>query len=77
MVRALSDKRFPSYERFCEEVIFRKCEFAFSWGFLSFFVFGPCRIMGQKTILHHLEVVRALSDKRFPSYERFGEEVIF
>ena len=39
MVRALSDKRFPSYERFCEEVIFRKCEFAFSWGFFSFFVF--------------------------------------
>ena len=39
VVRALSDKRFPSYECFCEEVIFRKCEFAFLSGFLSFFVF--------------------------------------
>ena len=39
VVRALSDQRFPSYERFCEEVIFQKCEFAFSWGFLGFFVF--------------------------------------
>ena len=39
VVRALSDKRFPSYERFCEEVIFQKCEFAFSWVFFSFFVF--------------------------------------
>ena len=37
VVRALSDKRFPSYERFREEVIFRKCEFAFSWGFFVFF----------------------------------------
>ena len=77
VVRALSDKRFPSYERFCEEVIFQKCEFAFSWGFFVFFVFELCGIMGQKTILHHLEVVRALSDKWFPSYERFCEEVIF
>ena len=39
MVRALSDKRFPSYERFREEVIFRKCEFAFSGFFFSFFGF--------------------------------------
>ena len=39
VVRALSDKWFPSYERFCEEVIFQKCEFAFSWGFFSFFGF--------------------------------------
>ena len=45
--------------------------------FLCFFVFELCGIMGQKTILHHLEVVRALSDKRFPSYEHFREEVIF
>ena len=27
------------YERFREEVIFRKCEFAFSWIFLGYFVF--------------------------------------
>ena len=39
VVRALSDQRFPSYERFREEVIFRKCEFAFSWIFLGYFVF--------------------------------------
>ena len=77
MVRALSDKRFLSYERFHEEVIYRKCQFAFSWGFFVFFVFELCGFMGQKTVLHLLEVVRALSDKWFPSYERFGEEVIF
>ena len=39
MVRALSDQRFPSYERFREEVIFRKCEFSFSRIFLGYFVF--------------------------------------
>ena len=39
VVRALSDQRFPSYERFREEVIFQKCEFAFSWIFLGYFVF--------------------------------------
>ena len=39
VVSALSDQWFPSYERFCEEVIFRKCEFAFSWIFLGYFVF--------------------------------------
>ena len=39
VVRALSDQRFPSYERFREEVIFRKCEFPFSWIFLGYFVF--------------------------------------
>ena len=35
----LSDQWFPSYEHFREEVIFRKCEFAFSWIFLGYFVF--------------------------------------
>ena len=39
VVRALSDQWFWSYERFREEVIFRKCEFAFSWIFLGYFVF--------------------------------------
>ena len=40
VVRALSDQRFPSYERFCEEVIFQKCEFAFLWlFFFCYFVF--------------------------------------
>ena len=39
VVRALSDQRFPSYERFREEVIFRKCKFAFSWIFWGYFVF--------------------------------------
>ena len=39
VVRTLSDQRFLSYERFCEKVIFRKWEFAFSWIFLGYFVF--------------------------------------
>ena len=39
VVRALSDQQFPSYERFCEEVIFQKCEFAFLWILLGYFVF--------------------------------------
>ena len=38
VVRALSDQRFLSYEHFREEIIFRKCEFAFSCFFLCFSV---------------------------------------
>ena len=38
VVRALSDQRFLSYERFREKVTFQKREFAFSWFFLCFSV---------------------------------------
>ena len=40
VVRALSDQRFLSYERFCEEVIFLKIRICIFIGFLgAFFLF--------------------------------------
>ena len=80
VVRALSDQRFLSYERFREKVTFQKREFAFSCFFCAFLwsrILLKLLLGVFVIILNILVKTRALLSRRFPSYERFREEVIF
>ena len=74
VVRALSDQRFSSYERFREKVTFQKCEFAFSCFFCAFLwsrILLKLLLGVFVIILNILVKTRALLSRRFPSGEFF------
>ena len=74
VVRALSDQRFLSYERFCEKVTFQKREFAFSCFFCAFLwsrILLKLLLGVFVIILNILVKTRALLSRRFPSDEFF------
>ena len=74
VVRALSDQRFSSYERFREKVTFQKREFAFSCFFCAFLwsrILLKLLLGVFVIILNILVKTRALLSRRFPSGEFF------
>ena len=74
VVRALSDQRFLSYERFREKVTFQKREFAFSCFFCAFLwsrILLKLLLGVFVIILNILVKTRALLSRRFPSGEFF------